>query len=341
MKNLIFEDPLVLWIGIPFLVLWTAALFYFVLGKSRASVKFSQVSRLKQIKPSRTVALRKAIQLLRVIVIALLLVAAARPQTGRKESKIRTKAIDIMLVIDTSGSMKALDLDAHKRISARRNRLQVVKDVVRSFIKQREDDQIGLVVFGDDAYTQCPLTLDHGVLLDLLDRVQIGMAGENTALGAGLGTAVKRLKKSKAKSKVVVLLTDGRNNAGTLTPRKAAEVAKAFGIKVYTIGAGTRGQAPFIVDAGIFGKQVRYMNVEIDEDTLKDMAEKTGGHYYRATDADTLKNIYETINKLEKTEIVVKSYMDYDEHFDWFVIPAIVLLVLEIVLLGTRFRKVP
>ena len=253
---------------------------------------------------------------------------------------MRTEGIDIVLVIDTSGSMQALDLDASRRIADRRNRLDVVKGVVDEFVKKRDDDQLGLVVFGAEAFTQCPLTLDHGIVATFMERIEIGMAGDATAIGSAVGTAVKRLKDSDAKSKVIVLLTDGRSNAGSLSPTKAAEVAATFGIKIYTIGAGGQGKAPFIVDS-FFGKQVVYQDVEIDEETLRKIADLTGGKYFRAEDEEALKQIYEEIDQLEKTEITMSSYMEYNEQFRWFVIPALGLLLLEVVLLGTRFRKLP
>ena len=184
------------------------------------------------------------------------------------------------------------------------------------------------MVFGDEAFTQCPLTLDHGIVATFLERVEIGVAGKATAIGAALGTAVKRLKDSEAKSKVVILLTDGRNNAGAMTPKTAAEIAETFGIKVYTVGVGTRGQAPFLVDS-LFGQQVIYQDVEIDEETLQAIARMTGGEYFRAEDSGALAAIYDRIDELEKTEITMESYMEYNEQFRWFVIPAVGLLLLS------------
>jgi len=336
-----FEDPWLLWILVPVAVVWAAGLVWSVFGRGRAAVRFSQVQRLKRLRPPLTLRLRQATQLLRVVVIGLLLLGMARPQTGRKHSRVITEGIDIVLVLDTSGSMKALDLDTERSIRKRRNRLEVARDVVKKFVEGRENDQIGLVVFGEDAYTQCPLTLDHGILVTLLERAKIGMAGDSTAIGSAIGTAVKRLKKSKAESRVIVLLTDGQNNAGSLAPKQAAEIAKTFDIKIYTIGAGTKGKAPFIVEHPLFGKQVVYQSVPIDDAALTEVARIGGGQYYRATDADSLDKIYKTIDQLEKTEIEVKTYMEYEERFEWFVFPALGLLLLEMLLLGTRLRKIP
>ncbi len=308
--------------------------------RKAAAVKFSNIRTLLRLKPSKTLLLRRLFLGLRLVTVALLMLAMARPQTGRTQTQVRTEGIDIVLVIDTSGSMQALDLDASRRIAKRRNRLEVVKSVVDEFVEKRDNDQIGLVVFGAEAFTQCPLTLDHGIVATFMERLEIGMAGDATAIGSALGTAVKRLKKSEAESKVIILLTDGRSNAGALSPAKAAEVAAAFDVKIYTIGAGGREKAPFIVDS-LFGKQVIYQDVEIDEVTLRRIAGATGGEYFRAEDERALQEIYQQIDQLEKTEITMSSYMEYNEQFRWFVIPALALLLLEVVLLGTRFRKLP
>ena len=339
-----FADKWILWILVPLYLAWLAGWLAVRAierhGRASAALRFSSIKTLKQIRPSLTLRLRRWVEGLRIIAIALLVVAMARPQTGRKESKVSSEGIDIMLAIDTSGSMKALDLDIDKPIGKRRNRLEVVRGVVEKFIQKRENDQIGMVVFGQDAFTQCPLTLDHGIVATFLEQVEIGMAGDMTAIGPGIGTAVNRLKKSSAKSKVIILLTDGRSNAGALSPKQAAEVAKSFGIKIYTIGAGALGKAPFIVDS-LFGKQIVYDDVDIDEATLKEVAEVTGGAYFRAEDSTALEKIYDHIDAMEKTEVEMKAYLEYNERFGWFVMPAVGLLLAEIVLLGTRFRKIP
>jgi len=274
---------------------------------------------------------------LRCLAIALFVIALARPQSGTKASEVLTEGIDIVLCLDTSGSMQALDF---KWENERQNRLQVVKKVVSDFIKGRKNDRIGMVVFGEEAFTQCPLTLDYGVLLSFLDQVKIGMAGDSTAIGSALGTCVKRLKELKSKSKVVILLTDGRNNAGRVSPETAAKIAKTFNIKTYTIGVGTEGEVPFLVDT-IFGKKYVYQRVDLDEDTLKEIANITGGKYFKATNTKALEEIYNQIDKLEKTKVEVKEYMEYEELFGWFLLPALACILLEIVLANTRFRKIP
>jgi Ca-activated chloride channel family protein len=328
-----FEDPwlLVFFILIPLMILYQ----WKGVGENR--VKFSSLANLKRLKRSTSLLLRHTLLVLRCLAIALFVVALARPQSGNKASEILTEGIDIMLCLDTSGSMQALDF---RWKNERQNRLQVVKRVVTDFIKGRKNDRIGMVVFGEEAFTQCPLTLDYGVLLNFLDQVQIGMAGDSTAVGSALGTCVKRLKDLESKSKVVILLTDGRNNAGSLSPETAAEIAKTFHIKTYTIGVGTEGEVPFQVDT-IFGKKYVYQRVDLDEDALKKIADITGGTYFRATNTKALEEIYKQIDRLEKTKVKVKEYMEYKELFWWFLLPGLICILLEIILANTRFRKIP
>ncbi|OGR11307.1 MAG: hypothetical protein A2341_15090 [Deltaproteobacteria bacterium RIFOXYB12_FULL_58_9] len=338
-----FSDSWLLWILGPLYLLWVSAWIVMRLrrrGSTSTALRFPTLKNLQRLKPSRTLGLRRLFQGLRLLSVALILVAMARPQTGRTHTRVTTEGIDIMLVLDTSGSMQALDLGEGVSIADRKNRLEVVKEVVARFIEKRENDQIGMVVFGEQAFTQCPLTLDHGIVATFLDRVEIGMAGDRTAVGSALGTAVKRLQKSKAKSKVVILLTDGRNNAGSLSPATAAEIAKTVGVKVYTVGAGKRGKAPFLVDT-VMGKHVAYQDESLDEELLKKIAMQTGGQYFRAEDRAGLESIYGQIDELERTEVEMSSYQEYNEKFPWFVLPALILLLIEVVLLGTRFRKVP
>ncbi len=197
-----------------------------------------------------------------------------------------------------------------------------------------------MVVFAQEAFTQCPLTLDYGVLMSFLDQLEIGMAGDTTAIGSALATCVKRLKDVKAPSKIIILLTDGRNNTGSISPAAAADIAKTYGIKVYTIGVGTEGEAPFLVDS-IFGKRYIYQKVDLDEQTLQEIAQKTGGKYFRATNTEALKTIYQQIDKMEKTEAKVKEYMEYEELFIYFLIPGLLVLLVEILLSNTLLRKIP
>jgi len=345
MSSFVFGDSWALWALLPLFAAW-ALLFLQRQGllgghrKGSAALRYSSVSPLRSLKPSRTLLYRRIVQCFRIGAVLLLVLAAARPQSGRRRAEVTTDGIDIVLAVDTSGSMQALDLDAERSITKRRNRLQVAQQVVRNFVEKRENDQIGLVVFGEEAFTQCPLTLDHGIVSTFLSQLEIGMAGDGTAIGQAIGTAVKRLKKSEAKSKVIILLTDGRNNAGDLSPKKAAEIAQTFGIRIYAVAAGTRGKAPFLVKT-LFGMQPQYQAVEIDEEGLQEIAEITGGAYFRAEDEEALESIYARIDALETTEIKNTAYLEYDEKFEVFVAPALLLLLLEILLLGTRLRKVP
>jgi Ca-activated chloride channel family protein len=242
-----------------------------------------------------------------------------------------------MLALDTSGSMRALDfIEEEKRIT----RLTVVKGVVSKFIENRPTDRIGMVVFGEQAYTQCPLTLDQGILQSFLSKLEIGMAGDSTAIGSAIGIAVKRLKDLDSASKVIILLTDGRNNAGTLVPLQAAQTAKTFGIKIHTIGVGTEGKAPFLVNS-IFGQRYVYQEVDIDETTLTEISKITGGQYFRATDLESLQNIYKQIDEMEKSEVKVIDHSEYKELFHYFLVPGLMFLLLEVGLSNTLLRRIP
>jgi len=271
---------------------------------------------------------------LRLLVLSLLVVAAARPQTGRSVYKTHAEGVDIMLVLDASGSMQAQDFKP-------KNRLHVAKEVVKEFVAKRQHDRIGLVAFAAQAVTQCPLTLDYPMLEKLIDEVDIGMLDDGTAIGVALATAANRLKGSEAKSRVVILLTDGQNNAGAVDPPTSARVAASLGIKVYTVGVGTRGQAPMPVDDPVFGRRLVNVQVDLDEETLQSIASITGGRYFRATDREELLEIYDTIDAMEKTRIESETYVSYTERFTWLVLPALGLLVLELALGQTVLRELP
>jgi len=328
-----FEDP---WL-FSFLALIPLMLYYHWKGLGKNSIRFSSLDSLKQLRQPRMIFLRHLPLALRCLSIMLLVTALARPQAGTTSTEVLTEGIDIMLCLDTSGSMQALDFiwqDEHQ------NRLQVVKRVVHDFIKGRNNDRIGMVVFGAEAFTQCPLTLDYGVLLSFLDRVEIGMAGDATAIGSALSVCVKRLKDLQSKSKVVIMLTDGRNNTGSIDPETAAGMARTFGIKVYTVGVGTEGKVPFLVDT-IIGKQAVYQRVDLDEAILKKVAGITGGTYFKATNTEALAEIYRQIDQMEKTTIETKEYTEYRELFHPFLLCGLAFLLLEVVLTNTRLRKIP
>ena len=278
--------------------------------------------------------LYKILPFLRALMFLLLIAALARPSSISSDKEYQTNGVDIIIALDLSGSMLAEDFQPENRVS-------VAKEEAIKFINGRENDRIGLVVFAKKAFTQCPLTLDYRILTQLISEIHIGMIADGTAIGMGIATAVNRLRDSNAKSKVIILLTDGENNAGNIDPITAAELAKSFGIKVYTIGIGRGGMVPFPVDDPLFGKRYVQANVEIDETTLKRIADITGGLFFRARDTAGLSEIYERINNLEKSEVKVKEYRSYNEMFPLFLIPAFILLLFEIFLRQTIFLKVP
>ena len=328
-----FEDPWLLFLlcSLPFL------LFLKVKKVKTGAILFSFIGQLKAVTSKRNL-LSKYLQVtLRLLAISFLILAAARPQRGVENSEITTEGVDIMIAIDTSPSMQALDFFVENE---RVERLTVVKNAVTDFIKKRGHDRIGMVVFGEEAFTQSPLTYDHEVLLNFLDNMTVGMAGDATAIGSALGLAVKRLKDLESKSKIIILFTDGRNNIGVLLPEKAAEIAKKYGIKTYTIGVGTNGKAPFIMNT-VIGKRTYYQKVDIDENTLIKIANITDGKYFRATNTESFKDIYAQIDKMEKTELKVKGYVVYNELFYFFAIPGLFCLLLEIILTNTKLRKIP
>ena len=304
----------------------------------QAAVRYPTLSLMRGIPQGGWRRWRWLLPALRGVALLLLILAVARPQRGKAESQFSGEGIDIMLAVDISGSMLSEDftLDGH-----RASRLDVVKAVVKDFVAARGGDRIGLVLFGARPYTQCPLTLDHGWLLQNLARAQIGMIEDGTAIGSALATAAGRLEHSDAKSKIVILLTDGQNNAGKISPTTAADAVKALGIKVYTIGAGTRGLAPYPT-RDLFGNKVyQPMKVDIDEDTLKAIAQKTNGRYFRATDTASLQQIYAEIDRMERVSFTAPRFLDYDELYAWLAVPALLLLCAEVGLSHTVLRKLP
>lgn len=328
---MIFANPNYLYLL--FLLIPIIGWYIWKMRKNQASLQISSSQAFDA--PGTTtlkVYLRHLPFVLRTIVIALIIVVLARPQSTNSWESSSTEGIDIMLVMDVSTSMLAEDL--------RPNRLEASKDVAASFINGRPNDNIGLVLFAGESFTQCPLTTDHAVLLNLFKDIHAGMIEDRTAIGLGLANAVSRIKDSQAKSKVIILLTDGSNNAGEIAPVTAAEIAKTFGIRVYTIGVGTKGTAPypFQTAAG-----VQYMNVpvDIDEPTLQQIAATTGGQYFRATNNRTLKEIYAEIDLLEKTKISVQEYSKKQEEYKYIALAAFILLLLEILLRYTLLKKIP
>jgi Ca-activated chloride channel family protein len=304
----------------------------------RTSVRFPTIASLKAISAAGAGRRRLVLVLLRSLALVLVIVALARPQAGTATAKVYREGVDVVLAVDVSGSMLAEDFTLGNE---RASRLAAVKAVVEEFVAARPQDRIGLVLFGARAYTQSPLTLDHGWLRQNLARAEVGMIEDGTAVGSGIATAVNRLRASTAKSKFVVLLTDGQQNAGTLTPESAADAAAALGIKVYTVGAGTRGMAPFPATDFFGNKVYRPVSVDIDEDALKKVAEITHARYFRATDTESLREIYAEIDRAEKTEFEAPEYTEYREAYAWLLWPALLLLCLELGLAETVLRKLP
>lgn len=321
------EYFLILILLIP-LIIW-----YIIKEKdSHADLKYSSINVFKKIGYKGKTWLRHLLFALKMVSIVFLVIALARPQAKNSWQSYSSEGIDIVLAVDVSGSMLAMDLKP--------DRLEAAKDVARDFIRSRPQDRIGMVVFSGESFTQCPLTTDHSVLINLMKDIKSGMIEDGTAIGLGLANAVNRLKESKAKSKVIILLTDGVNNRGAISPETAAELSQTYGIRVYTIGVGTYGTAPYPVQTP-FGTEVHNMPVEIDEQGLQNIANLTGGKYFRATDNEKLKQIYEEIDTLEKNKIEVKHFSKREEHYFIFALIGMLLLVIEAVMRYTLLRKIP
>ncbi len=328
-----FANPQLLW----FLLI--VGLYLFVSlrfgRRMNAAISYPLVGLAKSVAGRGASWKRHAGTALRALVLVVLFLALARPQAGSGIESVLTEGIDIILAVDVSGSMRAEDFKP-------RNRLAVAKEVVADFVEGRVSDRIGMVVFASQSFTQCPLTLDHDVLLELLESVEIGMIDEeSTAIGLGVATATNRLRKSDADSRVIILLTDGRNNAGEIDPITAAQAAKALGIRIYTVAAGTPEGGPIPVYDPIRGK--RYVNAptDIDEDTLVEIADITGGAYFRAKTEGMLAEVYRTIDELEKTKIEVKHFTTYTELGPRLIVLGLVLLLLDMLLSATLLRRLP
>lgn len=331
MFNLTFANPGFLYL----LLLLIPLTVWYVLRHNvqKPSIRVSETERLRQMDGvSWRLKLRHSIFVLRAIALALLVVVLARPQSTNHERNVTSEGIDIMIALDISSSMMARDFNP--------NRLEKAKEEAGTFINGRPTDRIGLVVFSSESFTQCPLTTDHIKLVNLFNDIKSGMIEDGTAIGLGLATAVSRLKDSDSKSKVIILLTDGENNAGSIAPMTAAEIAKTFGVRVYTIGVGTIGRAsmPFQTP---FGIQYQDIEVKIDEGLLKEIASMTGGKYFRATDGKKLNEIYQEIDRLEKSKVEVNEYAKRQDQFFWFAIVAIICLAMELGLRFSIFRTIP
>jgi Ca-activated chloride channel family protein len=317
-----------------FLLLATVPAFaWWMLAKRRASIRYSDLSFLAR--ASNPGPLLRVIPVaLYAVALVMMVLALARPQRGRKFEEVQTQGIDIMLCIDVSGSMQAEDF-------APRNRLNVAKERAKEFIAKRSGDRIGLVIFAATSLTQCPLTHDKNILDGLIDRLDFGMLDDGTAIGMGLGSAVARLRKSQAKERVIILLTDGVNNTGDIDPITAAQAAASFNIKIYTIGVGSRGEVPFPVQDPVFGRRYARVKIDLDTETLNRIAEITGGRSFLATDAEGLKNIYDEIDRMEPTTFKVKQYTVYSERAGIFLLLAVLFLAAGALVAGLVLRRVP
>ena len=329
-NGITFAYPWILYflILVPVLPVW-----YWLKGKQQQpSITYSSLKIFKEIPASWREKFRHLPVILRTLALFLLIVALARPQSYNSGENIYTEGIDIAMVLDISGSMLAEDLKP--------NRIEAAKQVIDNFISNRTSDRIGLVIFARQAFTQCPLTIDYGVLRHLLSKVEPGMIEDGTAIGNAIADGVNRLKDGKAKSKIIILLTDGMNNAGEIDPLTAAQIAKTFGIRIYTVGVGAKGEAPYPVKTP-FGVRYQMIPADIDEGMLQQIADVTGGAYFRATDTKALKEIYDKIDKLEKSRVEVTSYRQAKELFYNWLGAGLVLIFLEIGISQTIFRKVP
>ena len=329
LKDITFANPMFLWglLIIPLAIVW------YVLRhkKQEASVRFSDLQGFENLPKSWKIYARHLLFVLQMAALGLLIVAMARPQSTSTSETSNIEGIDIILAQDVSGSMLARDLKP--------DRLEAAKQVAQDFVEGRPGDRMGLVVFAGESYTQVPLTTDHEVMIRMLKEMKSGVIDDGTAIGDGLATAINRLKDSDAVSKVIILLTDGMNNAGSVDPYTAAEMAKLYGIRVYTIGVGSRGTAPFPVQT-LFGVQYQQVKVEIDEKLLLTIANSSGGKYFRATSNQKLDEIYDEIDKLERSKIEVTEFRHVHEEFYPLVALAIALLLVEFLLRKTVFRTI-
>ncbi len=331
LQNIEFVNPwwLYLLLAVPLLVYW----YYKRLRDQQVYMTISSTQPIKSLRSWRSI-IYPFLPILSLLSIVALIIALARPQLSLKEEDVKAEGIDIVIAMDVSSSMLSQDFKP--------DRFSVSKEVAKSFIDKRVYDRIGLVVFAAESYTQCPLTTDHRVVKDFLDGLQCGVLEDGTAIGMGLASAVNRVKDSEAKSKVVILLTDGVNNSGYIKPMTAAEIAKELNTKVYTIGVGSRGRALSPQSRSQNGEyRYRMVNVNIDERLLNEIAEMTGGKYYRATDKESLQAIYTEIDALEKTEMDITTYKRYSDEFRPFLMIAMFLFLFEVLLRMTLFKTIP
>lgn len=313
---------------IPLLIVW----YLYRENKSHSELRFSGLNAMNSLGKSTKARMRHSLFVLRMITLTLLIIALSRPQTISSKRNIDIEGIDIVLAMDVSSSMLARDFTP--------DRIGAAKKIATQFVREHPNDRIGLVIFSGESFTQAPMTTDHSMVIKLMEEIKSGMIDDGTAIGDGLATAVSRLQNSSAKSKVIILLTDGVNNTGAVDPQSASDMAKLFGIRVYTIGIGTEGYAPYPVQTP-YGTQMQQIKGQIDEALLKKIADNTGGNYYRAENNEKLKSVFTEISKLEKSKITVHQFDKKHEAFFQFALIALILFVLEVTLRYVVFRKLP
>ncbi len=311
----------------------TPVAWYVMRQRRSTGLRFSNMVSARSVPRALRTYLGAVPSVLHTAALVLIILALARPQVRHVTQERFAEGVDIILVLDTSTSMRAQDFQP--------NRFEAARDVAAEFIQARISDRIGIIVFAAKAYTQTPLTLDYPFLLRMLEEVEVGAIEDGTAIGTALATAVSRLKDTEAESKVIILLTDGQNNRGEVDPVTASDVAAALGVRVYSIGVGTHGEAPFVIDHPFAGPQRQMVPVEIDEDMLRSVSDNTGGQYFRATNKDGLREIYEQIGELEKTKVETRIYLDYEDRYGRLLWPAFALIVLEVLLYTTLLRRFP
>ncbi|MBI9090028.1 MAG: VWA domain-containing protein [Desulfobacterium sp.] len=329
-----FASPifLSLLVIVPLLLLFRAR------NSKSVSVRTSDLSWLKASPVTLFLLVSRALPLVKYCGLVLLVVALARPQWGTKKMNVKTEGINIVLALDLSESMAALDFKLDGSIVTR---LDAVKSVVKEFIMKRDGDRIGMVVFGSQAFTQLPLTRDYDTLSFVMDKLKIGAAGPSTAIGDAIGISLKRLEDIESKSNIIILLTDGKSNSGEISPVAAADIAKQRNVKVYTVGVGQKGKAPFLVNDPLFGERYVYQQVDMDHETLKEIAGRTQGEFFAAGDTESLGRIYDIIDSLEKTEVEVKAWAEYDDLYVMFVLAGALLLGGAVLLSNTRLLRIP
>jgi Ca-activated chloride channel family protein len=330
LKGITFASPnyFYLLLLIPVLVAW----YFFRQKMNHADIQVSSTTGFEGVKKGIRLYLYHGLYVMRMLALIFLILALTRPQSKKSRHDVTVEGIDIVLAMDISGSMMAMDFKP--------NRIEASKNVAMEFIDGRPNDRIGLVIFSGEAFTQCPLTTDHAVLKNLFQDIRSGMIEDGTAIGDGLATALNRLRGSKAISKVIILLTDGVNNMGSIDPLSSAEIAKLYGVRIYTIGIGTTGVAPYPVQTP-FGIEIRSMEVKIDEELLRQISKMTDGKYFRATNNTKLRQVYQEIDKLEKSKIDVTEFHKKKEEFLLLAFIALILITLEIVFRNTYFRNTP